>query len=160
MKVAHKVLNVLLFFSLLFFFVDLFVLQRDIASFTFGYENGPNRLLDHFYQYYQLDQSLNRNDLKKSLKNYIAKQNFQFKRDGYVIIRLIIDKNGKAEIFRFSNLDEKYNPQSTDLSNIESIISFLKNKQDWQKGFVNNKERKYHYIIRLKIINGQINEIY
>ncbi|MBB2951246.1 MULTISPECIES: hypothetical protein [Sphingobacterium] len=160
MKNAHKLLNILLILAITICFLDVLFLHRDLVSATSATETHINSLGNNYYQYYELDESINKYPLKKSIQRFITKHEFSFNNDGYLIFRILINKNGKAELLSFSQLDEKLNPITAELDHIEDIKSFLINNCDWQKGFINGKIRKYHQKIQFKIVKGQINEIY
>lgn len=162
MKKAQLVTNILLLFALLVFLSHLFVVKRDVASYTFGLETGPNRLMDHYYQYYELDQPINRYPIKLDICRFISEQKITFHKDGHLVLRIVIDKDGIAETLRFSYLDHMYKQTSIadDSVAIDKLLQFVKARRKWDKGFVNGKPKKYHLVINVKIRTGKVSEIF
>lgn len=164
MKKIHRTTNIILVVLAIVFILHHFVLRQDVANFTFGVESGPNKLLDYYYQYYQLDKSINNNDhLREDLQQFIDKNNLSFMKDGLLVFRIIIDKKGIVERIRYSYLDHEY--KHINISNnvektINQLSSFLRDRTSWEKGRIDGKPRKYHLVIKLKVINQEICEIF
>ncbi|MGO3107088.1 MAG: hypothetical protein ACTIJ8_01360 [Sphingobacterium sp.] len=162
MKRAHSVINILLLLASCVFLLHLFILKRDVASFTFGLETGPIRFMDHYYQYYVLDQPINRYSIKEDINRFISERKITFQNDGHLVVRIIIDKDGTAETLRFSYLDDMYNQTNIadDTVAIDKLLQFLKVGRKWDKGVVNSKPKKYHLVVNVKIRTGKVSEIF
>lgn len=162
MKRTHLVINILLLLALCVFLFHVFILKRDVASFTFGTETGPDRFMDHYYQYYELDHPINRYPIKDDINRFVGERRITFQNDGHLVLRAIIDKDGTVETLRFSYLDDRYNQTNNadDTVAIDSILHYLKAGRKWDKGFVNSKPKKYHLVINMKVKSGKVSEIF
>jgi len=140
-----------------------FIFSQDISNFTFGLEEGPNKIIDNYYQYFQLDSSINRYPIRRDIHDFIQKEKIFFQNDGLLIIRFIIDERGNCETIKYSYLgpDDKQINISTGINkkSIDKLIFYLKNKK-WEKGKVEGVYKKYHLVIKLKVTNKRISEIF
>lgn len=113
------------------------------------------------YQYYQVNTSY-RHD-RKWLKNYFitALQTNQVakKQSGYIVIRFLVNCQGKTDRFRVSQMDMNAQPVQFEQKLTEQLVDLTKQLHEWIPGQINGTAYDSYYYLNFKIEKGNLQDI-
>lgn len=79
--------------------------------------------------------------------------------NGYVIIRFLINEEGKAGRFRTESMDFGYQPKEFEEKLTGQILKITKELNGWKVLEYEGKNYDYYSHLTFKIVNGEINQI-
>lgn len=114
------------------------------------------------YQYYNGNSSgIQYKGEKLSIIRKLEKENIQLSKDisGYIIIRFVVNCEGKAGIFRMKQMDENYTEKELDKNLSDQLLYFTKNLNGWIPKEIQGKKVDYYQYLTFKIEHGKVSEI-
>lgn len=118
---------------------------------------------DRIPQYYMVSTKYNggKRAIKNKLLPIIEKDRISFGTDnGNIAIRFIVNCNGEIGLFRAITINENLKETDFDKANIEFLISFVSQLDDWIVETKNDKKYDSYYFVNFKIRNGLITDIF
>lgn len=112
------------------------------------------------YQYYQASTKYKgeRKTIKEALINRISKLTTM--KNGWIVIRFIVNYQGLTDRFRFFCIDEKYKDIKLSNQEEENLLKLIRPLHNWEIGKVNGKKVDSYYQITFKVENGKIIDIF
>jgi hypothetical protein len=82
-----------------------------------------------------------------------------FSKSGFLTIRFLVNCKGDACCFRFSELDEKYQPTEYPKELKEKMAAFVEQLGSWKFGKLDDTPSNYFYYFTFKIQNGEFKTV-
>ena len=115
---------------------------------------------DYSFQYYYSDTFQYKGE-KIAIINEFEKQNISGEKssNGYIIIRFLVNCEGKTGMFRMQKLDSNYKETPSDEKLGEQLLNFTKSLKGWIPKKIETKPVDYYQYLNFKLQDGKIVEI-
>ncbi len=98
-------------------------------------------------------------ELDRQIRNAFEKAQEETEESGYIIIRFIINCEGKSGWFRMEEIDMNYKPKEFSTAISKNVLQIVKELKGWEAGTYEGKSYDYYQYLTFKIVDGQIQSI-
>ncbi len=99
--------------------------------------------------------------IRKEIYSFLEKEELNFEnKSGYITFRFIVNCNGETGRFRIKVINENLQEDKFDVLKINKLKLALKNLINWNPGKIRNSNVDSYCLIKFKIENGKITDIF
>ncbi|PRB03811.1 hypothetical protein CQ046_08440 [Chryseobacterium sp. MYb7] len=112
------------------------------------------------YQYYQANTKYKGE--RKAIRDILMVENLKLAsvKNGWLVIRFLINYEGSTDRFRFFCIDEKYRDIKLSNQEEENLLKIVRLLRNWEVGKVDEKKVDSYYQITFKVENGKVIDIF
>lgn len=113
------------------------------------------------YQYYNDSKGFQYKGEKLAIIEKLAKTDLTAdgKFNGYIVVRFLVNCEGKTGLFRVKQIDSEYHEVNQDNQLKDKLLSFTKSLNAWIPKEIEGKKIDYYQYINYKIVDGKVSEI-
>ena len=162
MKILNRLLFVtfLLCTSLLVLIVVSLTNQIGDISMNKKIDNSDFQTKGITYQYYQANTKYKGE--RKAIRDILLVKNPKLAsvKNGWLVIRFLVNQEGLTDRFRFFCIDEKYRDINLSNQEEEELLKNIRSLRNWEVGKVNGEKVDSYYQITFKVENGKVIDIF